>query len=152
MMPMATATNVKPHDPSAGTSIIHMVLSWRKASHPRSNEDGAGEEAVGGGVGRRRTTRVVDVDVGRARRLRGRDGGDGGRWRPCASFAEWGASDGERRYCSPSSYVNGLSLRRLRRSLSASATGAVVVLFPSFYLMVSAVFFCKKLHDICLQI
>jgi hypothetical protein len=31
---------------------------------------------------------VVDVDVGCARHLRGRDGGDGGRWWPCASLAE----------------------------------------------------------------
>jgi hypothetical protein len=31
----------------------------------------------------------------------------------------------ERRYCSPLSYVAGLSLRRLRRSVSERATGAV---------------------------
>jgi hypothetical protein len=86
MIPMATVTAVKPHDPSAGTG--RRVLSWRKVSRPRRVEDGVGEETVGGGVGRRRTTRVVDVDVGWARRLRGRDGGDGGRLRPCASLAE----------------------------------------------------------------
>jgi hypothetical protein len=64
MIPMATATAVKPHDPSAGTSTIRRALYWRKASSPRSVGDGVGEEAVGGDVGRRRTTRVVDVDVG----------------------------------------------------------------------------------------
>jgi hypothetical protein len=89
MLPMATATAVKPHDPSAETFTIRRVLSWRKASPPRSSGNGGGEEAVDGGVGRRRTTRVVDVNVGWARRLRGRDGGDGGRWRRwCASLAE----------------------------------------------------------------
>jgi hypothetical protein len=88
MMPMATATAVKPHDPSAGTFIIRRALSWRKASRPRSSGAGVGVEALGGGVGRRRTAQVVDVHVGRARCVRGRDGGHGGRWRPCASFAE----------------------------------------------------------------
>jgi hypothetical protein len=61
---MATATAAKPHDPSAGTSTIRMALSWGKASFPRGKADGVGEEALGGGVGRRRTSRVVDVDVG----------------------------------------------------------------------------------------
>jgi hypothetical protein len=79
---------VKPHDPSAGTSTIRRALSLRKAWRPISARDGVGEEVVGGGVGRRRTTRVVDVDVGRAWRLRGRDGGNGGRWRLCASLAK----------------------------------------------------------------
>jgi hypothetical protein len=88
MMPMVTATDVKPNDPSAGTSTTRKAFSWKKASRPRSIKDGVGEEAVGGGVGGHRTTRVVYVDIGRARRLRGRDGGDGGRLRPCASFAE----------------------------------------------------------------
>jgi hypothetical protein len=88
MMPMATAIAVKPHEPSAGTSIIRRALSWRKASRLRSNGEGVCEEALGGGVGRRRTTRVVNVGVGRARRLRGRGNGDGGRLQPCASFAE----------------------------------------------------------------
>jgi hypothetical protein len=50
-MPMATATVVKPHDPSTGTSTIRRALSWRKASRPRSVRDGVSEQAVGGGVG-----------------------------------------------------------------------------------------------------
>jgi hypothetical protein len=78
MMPMATATAVKPHDPSAKTSTIRRALSSRKASRPRRVGDGVVEQAVGGSVGRRRTTWVVDVDVRWARRLRICDGGDGG--------------------------------------------------------------------------
>jgi hypothetical protein len=66
MIPMATATDVKPRDPPAGTSTIRMARSWRKASRPRSSGGEVGEEALGDGVGRRRTIRVVDADVGLA--------------------------------------------------------------------------------------
>jgi hypothetical protein len=48
MMPMETATALKPHDPSAGASTIRRALSWRKASRPRSDGDGVGDEAIGG--------------------------------------------------------------------------------------------------------
>jgi hypothetical protein len=90
-MPMSTDTAVTPHEPSVGTSTYCMPLSRRKGSCPRGG-DGVGTEGCGGGdagrgsAGVRRT--ILEVDVGishRARRLRGRDGGDGGRWRPCAS-------------------------------------------------------------------
>jgi hypothetical protein len=39
MMPMATATVVKPHDPSAGTSTTRRALSRRKAQRPLSSSE-----------------------------------------------------------------------------------------------------------------
>jgi hypothetical protein len=86
-MPMATATAVKLHGPSDGTSITSRALPRRKASRPR-NEDGVGAEAFSGGVDGHRTTQVLDVDVGRSRRLHGRDGEGGGRSRQRASSAD----------------------------------------------------------------